>query len=72
MVDRVLDKWPDATMVEVGPKRVLSSMLGRKWHKGVSKLHTDDEEDPRAQIDSVVAALSGDASRSAGSSGGTS
>lgn len=69
-LDRVLEEWPDATLVEVGPKRVLNGMLGRKWHKGVNKLCTDtDDDDPRAHIDSVIAALGGDAIYGAASSG---
>lgn len=34
-IDGLIERHPDAVFVEVGPKRVLSAVFGRKWHKGV-------------------------------------
>ncbi len=57
-VDRALERWPDATLVEVGPKRVLYNLLDRKWHKGVRKLHTDSSDNADAHLAAVIAELS--------------
>ncbi len=56
----VLDEWPGATLVEVGPKRVLYNLLDRKWHKGVDKHHTDDSDDLAAHLTEVIETLLGD------------
>jgi [acyl-carrier-protein] S-malonyltransferase len=63
-IDLVMQTWPDAVLVEVGPKAVLYNLLDRKWHRGVSKLHTDTNEDKAAHLDEVFASL-----RSQGSKG---
>jgi [acyl-carrier-protein] S-malonyltransferase len=56
-VDFVLDRWPDATLVEVGPKKVLYNLLDRKWHKGVDKHHTDVTDDLGAHLSGLVETL---------------
>lgn len=56
-VDLVLETWPDATLVEVGPKAVLYNLLDRKWHRGVAKLHTDSTDDKAAHLGTVIATL---------------
>ena len=44
-IDAALSRWPGAVVIEVGPKRVLTGLLDRKWHKGLEKLHTDVDGD---------------------------
>lgn len=34
-IDRLIEAHPDAIFVEVGPRRVLSAVFGRRWHEGV-------------------------------------
>ncbi len=59
-IDSVLETWPDATLVEVGPKRVLYNLLDRKWHKGVDKHHTDVSDEAEAHLAKLIETLRGD------------
>ncbi|MBW2457405.1 MAG: ACP S-malonyltransferase [Deltaproteobacteria bacterium] len=56
-IDFVLDRWPDATLVEVGPKKVLTNLLDRKWHKGVDKHHTDVSDDLGPHLSALIDTL---------------
>ncbi len=61
-IDLVMQRWPDATLVEVGPKAVLYNLLDRKWHRGVRKFHTDSNEaksklDKTEHLAAVIAEL---------------
>jgi [acyl-carrier-protein] S-malonyltransferase len=58
-IDLVLEKWPGATLVEVGPKRVLYNLLDRKWHKGVDKHHTDVSDEVGAHLATLIETLRG-------------
>ena len=60
-VDFVLDRFTDATLVEVGPKKVLFNLLDRKWHKGVDKHHTDVSDDLGGHLSALVETLKGKA-----------
>lgn len=57
-VDFLMEKHPDATLVEVGPKAVLYNLLDRKWHKGVQKYKTDTREETLAHIQEIAKSLS--------------
>ncbi len=56
-VDFLMAHYPDAMLVEVGPKAVLYNLLDRKWHKGVKKFKTDSREDTAAHLQSVVESI---------------
>ena len=53
-IDRVTDRWPDAMLVEVGPKRVLGTMLDRKWQRDRRRFCLDSDQDLQTHIGSVV------------------
>ena len=53
-IDLVMEKMPDATLLEVGPKKILYNLLDRKWHKGVKKYHMDTTENTDAHIESLL------------------
>ncbi len=57
-VDLVLERWPEATLIEVGPRTVLYNLLDRKWHRGVKKRHTDTMEDTAAHLRQLIEELS--------------
>jgi [acyl-carrier-protein] S-malonyltransferase len=56
-VDLVLEHWPDAVLVEVGPKTVLYNLLDKKWHRDVRKYHTDTVEHTADHVAQLVASL---------------
>lgn len=56
-VDRVVSKWPDAILVEVGPKSVLTGLFGRRWHRSNRRLHTDSDADTARHLENVIAEL---------------
>ena len=56
-VDLVLDKWPQALLVEVGPKTVLFNLLDRKWHRDVQKFHVDTTEKTAEHLQALIATL---------------
>jgi [acyl-carrier-protein] S-malonyltransferase len=58
-VDHVLERHPDAVLVEVGPRAVLTNLLDRRWHKATRRLATDSTGDIRRHLESVVAELQG-------------
>ncbi len=53
-VDRVVDRWPEAILIEVGPKQILGGMLGKKWHRKVPKFSTDSQENTAANLRKLV------------------
>lgn len=53
-IDFLLDKHPDAIVVEVGAKAVLYNLFDRKWHKDVLKFKTDSRENCRETLQSVA------------------
>ncbi len=52
-IDTIVDRHPDATFVEVGPKAVLHNMLDKKWHRK-PRLHTDSAEVTAEHLRSVI------------------
>jgi [acyl-carrier-protein] S-malonyltransferase len=56
-VECVRATWPEAALVEVGPRKVLCNLLDRRWQPGVTKLHTDSETELSARIGQVAAEL---------------
>ena len=60
-IDTALAAHPDATLLEVGPRRVLYNLLDRRWHRGVRKLHMDSAEETPAHVAEVLARLRGEA-----------
>ena len=52
-IDRVVERWPDAVFVEVGPLSVLHNLLDRKWHRN-RKLHTDSAEQTDQHLKQVI------------------
>ncbi len=58
-IDALLAAHPEATLIEVGPKSILTNLLDRKWQRGLTKLHTDSSDPNRHQIESVVATVLG-------------
>jgi [acyl-carrier-protein] S-malonyltransferase len=58
-IDFVLGRWPDAFMLEVGPKRVLTNLLGRKWHGSVKKAPMDCRGDLDAQLADILSRIRG-------------
>jgi [acyl-carrier-protein] S-malonyltransferase len=57
-IDLVLGSWPQATLVEVGPRSVLFNLLDRKWHRGISKHHVDVSDNPAEHLRDLIATLS--------------
>ena len=57
-IDLVLERWPDATFVEVGPLSVLFNLLNNKWHR-FRKLHSDTAEDTGAHLQLITGELRG-------------
>jgi [acyl-carrier-protein] S-malonyltransferase len=57
-IDRIMSRWPDAVLLEVGPKKVLFNLLDKKWHRGVCKMHMDTPDDTRAHLAELAARLS--------------
>ena len=55
-IDTVVERWPDAAFVEVGPRRVLFNLLHKKWHR-VRKFHVDSVEDTGSHLDAVIREL---------------
>lgn len=55
-IDHVVEQWPEAVFVEVGPMAVLYNLLDKKWHRN-RKLHTDSAEATGAHLQRVVAEL---------------
>jgi len=55
-IDFIVDRWPDAVFVEVGPMSVLYNLLDRKWHKS-HRLRTDSAEGTPAHLGEVVSEL---------------
>lgn len=52
-IDTIVDRHPDATFVEVGPKAVLHNMLDKKWHRK-PKLHTDSAHVTHEHLRTVI------------------
>lgn len=55
-IDHVVERWPDAVFLEVGPMAVLSNLLDRKWHRN-KKLHTDSADDTELHFRRVIEEL---------------
>lgn len=55
-IDAIVDGWPEAVFVEVGPRKVLSNLLRKKWHR-VRKFHLDSLEDTGRHLEGVIAEL---------------
>jgi len=55
-IDLVVERWPEAVFVEVGPLAVLTNLLDRKWHQN-RKHSTDSAEETRAHLQQLVAEL---------------
>ncbi len=49
--------YPDAVLVEVGPKRVLYNLVDKKWHRGVAKYRTDTVEHTAEHVAQVIELL---------------
>lgn len=56
-VDQVLERWPQAVLVEVGAKTVLYNLLDKKWHRGVAKHHTDTVEHTAEHVAQLIQLL---------------
>ena len=56
-IDQVLDRWPDAFLLEVGPRAVLTNLLDKKWHPGVRKAAMDSKDDTAAHLAELFARL---------------
>ena len=55
-IDTIVERWPDAVFVEVGPRKVLFNLLHKKWHR-VSKFHVDSLENTGRHLDAVIEEL---------------
>ena len=55
-IDHLVERHPDATFVEVGPKAVLHNMLDKKWRRN-PKLHLDTAEVTEAHLEQVISQL---------------
>jgi [acyl-carrier-protein] S-malonyltransferase len=58
-IDLMVARFPEATLVEVGPKSVLYNLLDRKWHPGIRKACTDSSKDTEAHLTELVQKLRG-------------
>ena len=56
-IDVVLERWPDAFLLEVGPRAVLTNMLDKKWHPGVRKAAVDSKDDTSGHLAELFARL---------------
>lgn len=56
-IDLVIETFEQPTLVEVGPKAVLTNLLDRKWHKNVAKCSVDSLESTSAHIVQMLAKL---------------
>ncbi|MFH1532635.1 MAG: ACP S-malonyltransferase [Pseudomonadota bacterium] len=57
-IDAIVERWPEAVFVEVGPRKVLFGLLQKKWHP-VRKFHVDCPEETRSHLDGVIGELLG-------------
>jgi len=55
-IDHVVAAYPDAVLVEVGPRQVLFNLLDRKWIKR-PRFCTDSREEPAAHLAGLIEAL---------------
>lgn len=55
-IDTIVEQYPDATFVEVGPKKVLHNMLDKKWHRK-PKMHLDTSDVTERHLQEVIANL---------------
>jgi [acyl-carrier-protein] S-malonyltransferase len=55
-IDHVVQRWPDAAFLEVGPLSVLHNLLDRKWHK-VPRFHSDSRHDAAQHLQQTIAGL---------------
>ena len=55
-MDWICTHCPLATLVEVGPGRVLTDLARRGWPE-LTRVHTDGGDDPRAHLDALVGRL---------------
>ncbi|MFN0058686.1 MAG: ACP S-malonyltransferase [Planctomycetota bacterium] len=56
-IDHCLDVHSGATLVEVGPRSVLTNLLGRKWHPATPRFHTDAPTESARHLEEVIGAL---------------
>ena len=56
-IDYILEKEPDAVMVEVGLKGVLCNLIDRRWHRGLKKFKSDSADNTAEHFASVVETL---------------
>jgi len=56
-IDLVIETWPDAILVEVGPRKVLCNLLRGKWHRRTRRYHLDQKEDIHRHLEEVLAEL---------------
>jgi len=52
-IDWVVQQWPDAVFLEVGPLSVLHNLLDRKWHRN-RKYHTDSAEGTAGHLQQLI------------------
>jgi [acyl-carrier-protein] S-malonyltransferase len=57
-IDWIIERWPEAVFVEVGPRTVLTDLLQRKWYP-FRKFHLDSEDTPRAHLEALIEELEG-------------
>jgi [acyl-carrier-protein] S-malonyltransferase len=55
-IDAVIESYPDAAFVEVGPKAVLYNLLDKKWHR-VAKWHVDSVENTASELAGLIETL---------------
>ncbi len=56
-IDFIAKNYPEAIFLEVGPRKVLTNLLQRKWHP-VRKFHSDSSEDTGRHLEGVVQEIS--------------
>jgi [acyl-carrier-protein] S-malonyltransferase len=56
-IDLVLERWPDALLLEVGPRAVLTNLLDKKWQPGVRKAAMDSKDDTTTHLAELFARL---------------
>ncbi len=52
-IDLVVEKWPEAVFVEVGPLAVLHNLMSKKWHKN-KKFCTDSAKDTAEHVRQIT------------------
>ena len=55
-VDHLVGRYPDVTLIEVGPMKVLYNLMNRKWIKN-AKFHTDARDEVTDHLSEVVSKI---------------